>query len=348
MKKIIYVCYILLPVLIWGCIERYDFEVEEVENLIVVDAELTDSLSTQEIKLSYQNAVTDQRFNGVSDATVVLEDNFGNEVTFVESSPGIYQAFFGANTQRSYRIKIDAPDGSVITSEFQNLPPPIKIDSIFFEETRESFVNADGRNRTQNVIKVFGSTNISNNAEDLFLRFGNLETVFLFQERKMASFPPPKTCYVYNKGLVPEIDVFEIKANSQDAEVKSLLFTKPINWELGQAFSARARLISMNRPHFEYWKEIEQVYSQNGNINNPPPARIRTNLSVENGPPVIGYFAMVRKSTSVLRITRADLDTPIVLRCGSIGGPFPFPYPSECGECLSISGATLERPPYWK
>ncbi|MEM9544471.1 MAG: DUF4249 domain-containing protein [Bacteroidota bacterium] len=337
----------LLPLLFATCIEPYDFEADVVDQAIVVDAELSDSLYTQEIKISYLNRVGSQQFEGVPNARVLVEDDLGEEFTFEESTPGVYRALFGADRARKYRLNIAIPNGGRITSDFQGVPPPIQIDSVTFDELKESFVNEDGKNRTINVIKAYGVANITNNEQDLYLRFGNIETVFLFAERKTVTFPPPKTCFVYNKDIVPEIGVFEVKANSDDVAVRSLLFTKPVSWEFGTVFSIKADLISMDRPHFDYWKEIELIYSQDGNINNPPPARIRSNLSVENRPPVIGYFGMTSISSDVVFIRKADLNTPIILRCGSLGGPFPWPYPEECNECLFINGATTSRPEYW-
>ena len=97
----------------------------------------------------------------------------------------------------------------------------------------------------------------------------------------------------------------------------------------------------------DFWKEIEEVYTQDGNINNPPPARISTNLTVENRPPVIGFFAMTSTSSDVVFIRKTNLKTSIILRCGSLGGPFPFPYPDECNNCLLLEGSTTTRPDYW-
>jgi len=337
----------LLPLLIFGCIEPYDFEANDVEQTVVVDAELSDSLFQQSIKISRLKKVSGQQFDGVSNATVMVEDDLGNEVIFQESSPGVYESFFGADRERMYKLNIDIPNGGRITSDFEGLPLPIEIDSIAWEELKESFVNEDGKNRSINVIKAYGVASISNNEQNLFLRFGNIETVFLFQERKKVTFPPPKTCFIYNKDVVPEIGVFEVKANSEDVSVKSLLFTKPVSWEFGTVFSIKVDLISMQKSHFEYWKEIEQVYSQDGNINNPPPARIRTNLSVEDRPPVIGFFGMTSISSDVVFIRKSDLTTSILLRCGSLGGPFPWPYPDECNQCLLIDGSSTDRPDYW-
>ena len=347
MKRMKWLVGFFFLLLFAGCIEPYDFESDDVDQAIVVDAELADSLFTQEIKISYLNRVSSQQFEGVTNATVMVEDDLGDQFTFIESTPGVYQAFFGADRARKYRLNIEIPNGGRITSDFQGIPPPIQIDSIAFEELKESFVDDDGKNRTINVVKAYGVANINNNEQDLYLRFGNIETVFLFAERKTVSFPPPKTCFVYNKDVVPEIGVFEVKANSNDVAVRSLLFTKPISWEFGTVFSVKADLVSMNRSYFDYWKEIESVYSQDGNITDPPPARIRTNLLVENRPPVIGYFGLASISSDVLFIRNADLNAPIILRCGSLGGPFPWPYPDECNQCLLINGASTVRPEYW-
>ena len=345
--KMDHLIYLLLPFLVLGCIEPYDFDANDVVRTIVVDAELSDSLYNQVIKLSFQNKVDNQQFNGVSDATVFVEDDLGNKTQFLESDPGIYIAFFEPNRERSYRLAVDINNGGSISSDFETLPPPIQIDSISVEELKETFVNDDGKNRTLNVIKAYGHSTINNNEEDLFLRFGNIETVFQFTERKTVTFPPPITCFIYNKDIVPEINVFEVPAKSASASVKALLFTKPINWEFGTVYSIKANLISMQENYYNYWKEIESVYSQDGNINNSPPSRIGTNLKVENRPPVVGYFSLISARSDVAFIRKTDLSTSILLRCGSLGGPFPNPYPDECESCLLIDGARTVRPDYW-
>ena len=342
-----HILYLFILLALKACIEPYDFEVDQAANTVIVDAELRDSLSLQKIKLSYLNELDNQQFNGVSNARVFVEDDLGNEVQFFEKEKGVYEAVFGANLDRQYKLSINIDKGGTIRSGFESLPPPIQLDSLSFEELQESFVNEDGKNRTLNVVKAYGETNISDNEDDLYIRFGNIETVFLFEERKKVTFPPPKNCFVYNKDVTPEIGIFNVNANSKDVKIKSLLFTKPINWEFGTVFSIKADLISMHRPYYEYWKEIENVYSQDGNINNPPPAQIRSNLSVENRPPVIGFFAMTRTSSKVLFVRKTDLKTSIILRCGSLSSPFPSPYPDECNECLLIDGASTTRPDYW-
>lgn len=340
-----YILLLIFPFLLYGCIEAYDFEVGGVDKTIVVDAELTETLSYQQIKLSYQNQLDDQQFNGVSNAGVIVEDSQGNEIQFIEIAAGVYEAFFGADREKTYRLRIDEDKGGKIMSDFEGLPPPVQIDSLVFEELKESFVNEDSKNKTINVVKAYGVSSFSSNENDLFIHFGNIETVFLFGERKKVTFPPPKSCFVYNMDVVPELGVFEIKAESQDVEIKSLFFTKPINWQFGTVLSVKADMISMNGTYYEYWKEIEEVYTQDGNINNLSPARIGSNLTVENHPPVIGFFAMTSISSDVIFIRRTDLKTFIILRCGTIGGPFLFP--DECNNCLLLEGSTTNRPDYW-
>ena len=106
-----------------------------VDQTIVVDAELSDSLFNQCIKRSYLNSVGNQQFNGVSNAKVIVEDDLGNEITFTETTSGYYVAFFGADRARKYRLDIRIPNGGRITSDFQGLPPPVQIDSATHDTT---------------------------------------------------------------------------------------------------------------------------------------------------------------------------------------------------------------------
>ncbi|MDF1694893.1 MAG: DUF4249 family protein, partial [Saprospiraceae bacterium] len=145
--RIRYLFVLVISLFIFGCIEPYDFDSTEVENTVVVDAELTDRLSVQEIKLSKFNKLDSQQFIGVQGATVSVEDDLGNQTIFNEAEPGIYQSLFEGSRDRNYRLLIDIPNGGEVTSDFSGFPPPVQIDSIVYEELKESFVNEDGKNR---------------------------------------------------------------------------------------------------------------------------------------------------------------------------------------------------------
>lgn len=102
-----------LAMLMHGCIEPYDFETETFENVLTLEANLTNELKHHEVRLSRSFRVGEDMPASQSGAHVLISDDAGNEYLFAELAPGRYESveIFAAVAGRSYQLHINTNEG---------------------------------------------------------------------------------------------------------------------------------------------------------------------------------------------------------------------------------------------
>ena len=115
MSKETYITSFLLTIMVLvcsSCIEEFEAETLELNSLLVVDGLLTDEMKFHEIRLSRVFAFEEENPAPEQNAKVVIVDDVGNEVEFVENSAGTYQSkvIFAAEQSKSYQLKITTSD----------------------------------------------------------------------------------------------------------------------------------------------------------------------------------------------------------------------------------------------
>ncbi len=132
--------YLLFPIasvlstVFLACTETIEFEIENFEDILVIDANITDEVKRQEIFLS-TTFLTGEEIVQESGATVRVVDDLENEFIFQETESGSYVSaeVFGAQQGRRYRLFITTADGDRFISEFEELAPNAGIESITAE-----------------------------------------------------------------------------------------------------------------------------------------------------------------------------------------------------------------------
>ncbi len=84
---------ILFLVLCDGCIEPFEPEIEEENEVLVIDGKITDSEGIQTIVVSRSSPYNSPRFHPVSGCVVRVEDDSGEGITFTENEDGVYQTY---------------------------------------------------------------------------------------------------------------------------------------------------------------------------------------------------------------------------------------------------------------
>jgi len=121
-----YVLYLAL--MFSGCVEEFEAEVQDLENILVVDARLTDRVEIQTVYLSRTF-----EFDSVpvpeNKAQVSLIGANGEVFTFVEGEAGVYNSTTSLqlSSGEAYQLNITTQDGLDYFSDFESLPQPIEI-----------------------------------------------------------------------------------------------------------------------------------------------------------------------------------------------------------------------------
>ncbi len=144
MKKSYVLYFIILcffGVWLLNCTEPFKLKTESFEDVIVVEATITDELKKQEIKISRTYLLENDSPSYEKNANVIIEDSNLNTYDFSETSNGIYVSNipFKAVEGVTYKLVITTKDGKKYVSSEELLAPKAEIDSLYAE-----LVNVNG------------------------------------------------------------------------------------------------------------------------------------------------------------------------------------------------------------
>ena len=118
--------FLMLAVILTSCTETIDFQFDSVDPQIVVEASVPESGYAEVILSKTVNINADNNKNVVSNATVVLEDSYGNSEILNEVAPGQYRSSKIKGVPGSnYKLTVLTDDHvSTIKSE-DRMPKPV-------------------------------------------------------------------------------------------------------------------------------------------------------------------------------------------------------------------------------
>jgi hypothetical protein len=117
-----------------ACEKTIDVDLREAPSQLVIEANITDQPGPYYVKLSQTiNFQDPNSFPPVTNATVILSDDVGNEDVLEEVSPGLYRsALIKGVSGRSYKL-IVAVEGKEYTAS-STMPEPVMLSDITTEE----------------------------------------------------------------------------------------------------------------------------------------------------------------------------------------------------------------------
>ncbi len=139
-----YLCkMILLLVMISSCIEPFEGAVDSFEDVLVVNATLTNENKRQEVLLSRSFRFEEDVTPAEENAEVIVRTEGGDQYTFEEVTPGKYLSnqTFAAEMNKEYTLMISTEDGKSYASSIMQLPVQnTSIDNLYAERS----TNNDG------------------------------------------------------------------------------------------------------------------------------------------------------------------------------------------------------------
>ncbi len=135
-RKILYKTALLFIVSVhFNCTEPLPLVTENFEEVLVIEATITNELKTQQIKVSRTVALEDSIPNYVTNANVVVEGSNNLVHNFQYTGLGIYNSVdeFQAEAGISYTLVITDENGKRYSSNSEVLPPKVEIDRVYAE-----------------------------------------------------------------------------------------------------------------------------------------------------------------------------------------------------------------------
>ena len=225
---------IFLGAAICACEQIVDFDVEDVEQNIVIDASITNTQNNNYVKLSYtESAFKNDPGRNVSGANVMLSDNSGTWESLSETQPGVFPiSKISGVYGRSYTLKVEY-EGNVYSGS-STMMEPLKFDDIKFDKTANTFFGI--------VISYYYNikfliTNDSREDEYFLIRLSNS-----------------------NSGSIYSTTVYKLNYTGGDqVEIRNTRYDFEKNTQL------RIDLIAVDKNAYEYFSQLNTL-SGNGDI----------------------------------------------------------------------------------
>lgn len=114
-----------------GCTTPYDYQTNGFDDVITIEATITDQLKTQEVKLTRTYKLEEKTPTPETKAVVFVTDDSGNKYDFKENA-GTYTSInqFQASPDRAYELHIRTQDGRSYISSPEKLPQQTQIESV--------------------------------------------------------------------------------------------------------------------------------------------------------------------------------------------------------------------------
>jgi hypothetical protein len=295
----ILIIFLLQAVLFPSCIEPFEPEIKNYENLLVVDGLLTNSEPAAVVYLSRSFPYNSSNSLKEKAANVSISDESGSVYILNEISAGKYVSAANLTpvTGSRYTLRIVTSDGMEYRSvpqEYLTAPP---IDSVYYEVTRDNdqaegislFVDASGADQ--------GSRYYRWEWEECWMVISQY-------------FKPgePNICWSYDMSK----GVFIGSAAQLEQNVlrkQKLYFQGTFSNKLSQRYSTLIKQYAITHENFVFLTKLKELNESAGGFFDPIPAALTGNIRSMEDPniTVLGIFEASAHSSRRIFVDRSDL-----------------------------------------
>lgn len=343
-----FICFLILITCgLTACIDELNIDTEERRNILVVEGIITSEYGPHNIALSKSakyGSVLEDDIKKEQNATLWLRDENGDQVFLTETLSGVYStpADFRAKVGSEYTLSITLANGERYISTKEEVLPVPKLDSIVMLWKKQPSLSDIEFNSGIDVFakwqdpadeanfymwKISGVYKI-NTRPDLFTGrdfFGN-------------PFPAPKDCcaecFIYESqgGL----SIFKDNLTNGNEITQRVGYIDDDGGRFMNKYMVILEQRSLTKSAFQFFDLLENQLSIQGDIFDPPPAKLGTNIINLDNPDedVIGYFGVSDVSRDSVFIDN-----------GSIIDPQPVRQVND--DCRVLPNSTIEVPSFW-
>lgn len=310
--------FILLIFLIQlsSCVEPFEADFKEYENLLVVQGLITDKEGQYEVRLSRTLSLgLEISILPENNAFVIIRDDQGNEEILTEEKKGIYKTQadgIKGVVGRTYTLWIKTKDDEEYESSPVQLCEVTEVDTLYYEKN-DYLVYSEFGKKQEKGIQIFLDT-----------RNGNNTTIYYRWEFEEA--------WEYNLPYQDSIDIPDIKKYCWQTEFSREILIKstenfsnnkvekfPVNFlpswkqKLYGKYGIHVKQYSTNKELFLFWEKLKKVNEINGGLYDVIPASIYGNIypCEPNQKKALGYFdaSEVKEKTLYIRAHEHQIKT---------------------------------------
>lgn len=328
----------LLTILFSGCTETFPLVTNTYEEIIVIEATLTNELKNQEIKITKTSKFEDEEVAVESGAKVIVKDDQNNEYLFEENS-GIYksQVAFQAAPDIKYTLEVTTKNGKIYQSSTQTLTTINPIQSV----VPVLATNKDNKTGVQINVNTYDPAKSSN-----YYRYEYEETFKIVTPRwnmfklivtspqtvdLIDNDPATKICYSTQKST----DIILVNTNdlTEDRVNLPIRFIDENDYIIGHRYSILVKQYIESLEAYTFHKTMRDISSSSSILNPKQPGVLAGNIRCINdsATKVIGFFDVSSYSESRIFFNYTDFfptsPIPYFNSCDDV--PFKFCFGGE-------------------
>lgn len=312
-------------ILLGSCIEPFDPEIEEYSDSLVVEGSILEGKNPATVKLSRSFGFDEQAPVMVTDATVGIRDDQGNETLLQEITEGIYQSDtnqLSGVVGLSYQLFIETEGGESYESSWVEMKKSLPIDELYSKYIQKE----EGVSTTQGM-QVYLSAH-DPERQSKYYRWEYEETWLILVPfpalgiwNRQTSMPE-----YYSIDEVPGIcwqtdSSSTIITHSSEGLTEDRVIDFPIRFistrgnHLRFKYSILVKQFTMNPEAFEYYQKLKKITQDLGTLSDPIPSEITGNIRNIDRPEefVIGLFSAEGFSSRRIFIKRQELPAVSIL-----------------------------------
>jgi len=383
-RKLTYPVYVLFFITA-GCIEPYIPNIEGSSNEIyVVTGEVTDITGYQNVTVSMASSISEPKYLPLGNCRLTIEDDKGNTYAMEEYETGKYRVWMDQNSLvpgNSYRLHVRTPSGEEIQSDFDRMPNPSVIDSVYCERMEVYQRNTGLRLKGMQFYIDFHSDDTENRffrwvADETWEHHAPLPMEYYYDGTQHRIRPPDYT-YQICWSTRPEEHIFTMSTLnlvSNRYKMFPLQYVDNTTNKLLVKYSARLSQYALSRAAFVFWEQMRINSDEQGGLYEKQPLPVEGNLQNLSNPDrkVIGFFgasSVSQKRIFVDGIRDMDIEdgtfcSPEELGMGGWKNISPWEYPvyftyvvidgaralrtlqKTCVDCRA-TGGTIVKPDFW-
>ncbi len=343
-KTIRIITVVLVSAMFSNCVEPFEVEIEDFENILVINTTITNEVKRQQVLLTRTFKFEDNGPLSEQSATVKIIEDSNVEYLFEEPAPGVYRSVqeFAASPGKEYQLSITTLDGKSYLSDKVILPQETPIERVY----PKRMINDKGVEGVGILVDAFDPTGSSQYYRyeyeetyriiapfwvpvDIITFTEDGEIMFDFVDRPEAQ----KVCYKSN--ISNEIISTTTTAFGEDRLTGfSINFIDAGDISIADRYSVLVRQYVQSREANGFYETLNSFSESESLFSQIQPGFITGNIVSEDNPEeqVLGFFDVSSVSEKRIFFNHDDILEdlePFALECNRI---LPVPDPLDTEE----------------
>ncbi|WP_171595555.1 DUF4249 family protein [Marinifilum caeruleilacunae] len=294
-----------------SCLDPYEVEVNNYENLLVIEAMVTDEFKTHKVQITRSISNLDEIPLPEENAQVTISCSDGTNEVLKEITPGVYvtdSTKFRATFDKSYKLQVKTSGGAIYESNNCKLANRTTISDIYYQ--RDVEYNREN-NRIEGVrFFVDGIAKDGDHIRWIYEEDWKFSVPFPSQyefttEQELEPISAyNKYCWKKNKSINITLASF----SNQELPIiqgKEICFIpSTLSDRFSLKYSILIKQLSISAEEYNYWNKIKQSSENVGGIFGNQPFHVQGNIkNIANDKEVVlGYFQLATVSSERIYI----------------------------------------------